>query len=350
MRTTRTATILKAKPKTKLTDSMRSPAMISFAFAASASLSAAARAEVPIDRCADAHVVLDGQPAVQWVAPIARACEILASLPAIDPSARVHVRPAGSDVLVDVVLRDGRSAVRRIEHPERLESTLEALMTIPPEELGRVPDPESTEVPRKLPRPGPDVPVSLQPAALRSAEPPDSAAGNGLGFEFGGGVGARLSEGPSYSVSIAAYAELNVRDWLVGTSARWDPMQTAPPGAANAFEMDTVGTGLFAARRFRPWRGALDVGLSPRVVTESQSYQPGASTSETTEESGSQSDVRIGLFLRSTWSASSIRPFVEIDGEIAPSRLRRDVRLRPALPPLPAWSAGLVVGISLEKS
>lgn len=160
-----------------------------------------------------------------------------------------------------------------------------------------------------------------------------------------GGVGGRLAEREYYSLAPAGFAQLRARDWLFGMSVRWDVLQWKSDVAASNFEMDTLGAGLSVARRFRPSFGLIDVGLSPRLVAETQSFE-GTSPDEMGEQADTQTDVRLGAFMRTALSNAPLRLFVELDGELSPGRLRRDIRIHPALPPLPSWSVGIGVGVT----
>jgi hypothetical protein len=80
--------------------------------------------------------------------------------------------------------------------------------------------------------------------------------------------------------------------------------------------------------------------VSPRLVSQIQAAQLPAG-----ERTGSDTDVRIGAFGRSIFGRSKARLLVEADMEISPARLRREVQLQPEFPDLPAWSAGVAVGV-----
>jgi hypothetical protein len=142
----------------------------------------------------------------------------------------------------------------------------------------------------------------------------------------------------------AGFAQLRAKDWLFGMSVRWDVLQLKSDVAVSNFEMETLAAGLSVARRFRPRFGQMDLGVSPRLVAETQSFQ-GTSAAEMGEQADTQTDVRIGSFARAAFGGAPLRFFMELDAELSPGRLRRDIRIHPALPPLPSWSAGIGLGV-----
>ncbi len=282
-------------------------------------------AEEAENMCEDPRVRIQGRTDDRWLEPIAHACEDLRSMRDSDVSARVRIVPAGHELIVEVVLKDGRSTLRRVREPAALKSTLDALLTLPAFEQ---------------PAHSPATPVTLAneinraPASVPAPSPPQ------LSVELGGAVGGRISGGQMYlSVAGAGFAQLRAGDWLFGMSARWDAFQFKSDTHVDNFEMETIGAGIFVARHFHSAFGSFDMGVAPQLLAESQSFLTnGAEIADT------QTDVRLGGFSRVTFGDASWRPFLEIDAELSPGRLRRDIRIDPALPPLPSWSASVSVG------
>ena len=298
--------------------------------------------------CEDPRVRIQGRPDGRWLEPIVRACEELRTMPDGDATARVRIVPAGADLIVEVALKDGRSTLRRVQDPSHLRTTLEALLTVPPTPPS--PPGGSAEIPSgriaepsRAPQPLVNELGDEHSQASATRAPPPS-----FGVEIGGAVGGRLAGREYYSLAPAGFAQLQARDWLLGMTVRWEVLQWKSDVAVSNFEMETLGAGLSVARRFHPSFGLLDVGLSPRLVAETQSFQgrPGASPAEQDEEADTQTDVRLGAFVRTALSNAPLRLFVELDGELSPGRVRRDIRIHPALPPLPSWSAGIGVGVT----
>lgn len=247
-----------------------------------------------------------------------------------DPTARIRIVPAGQDLIIEIVLKDGRSTLRRVQEPAALKGTLEALLVVPP-------------APAPADKPASPIPsVTLRteaPAEKTVNAPPSQDATTTFGVELGGGIGGRVSGQGYLSLAGDGVARIRVRDWLFGLGVRWDAFQWKSDVALDNFEMETVGASISVARRLPTGFGSVDVGVSPRLVAETQSY-----LNKNTEIADTQTDVRLGGFTRAAFGHSPWRLYVEADGEFSPGRLRRDIRIDPALPPLPAWSAGLNLG------
>jgi hypothetical protein len=124
-------------------------------------------------------------------------------------------------------------------------------------------------------------------------------------------------------------------------SARWDIVEVKSGLHLSEFEMDTVGVGVSVARRLSTNFATFDIGISPRLLVETQSIHPQFNR----EDADAQTDVRLGAFTHAALGHRTLRPFVELDAELSPARIRRDIRIEPELPVLPSWSAGLGVGV-----
>jgi hypothetical protein len=270
---------------------------------------------------------------------IERACADLATAPGADASAQVRIVPVDRDLSVEVTLADGRSASRRLATAESLRPTLEALLLVPT--LAPAPRARATEEsapPRELVFTRAEDPGLGKPAP---AAPAASPAEPTFGVDIGGAVGGRVAGDSYLSVAPAAFAELRVGPWLVGTFLRWDVYQDKSAPLVTTFEMETVAAGLLVGHRTPLGFGNVDVGVSPRLVVETQTYETKAG--EHTATSGT--DVRLGAFGRLGLGKGTLRGFLELDAEISPGRVRRITRLDPLLPALPAWSAGLSLGL-----
>ena len=276
----------------------------------------------------DARVQVEGRPSERWLEAITRACEQLAAMPDRDPTASARLTPSGDDILVEVVLNDGRSAIRRVKTPLALQSTLEALVTLPPTNKPREPEPPLPSSPAETP------PTELQAKPAPGHERPPTV-------EIGLGVAGRIARAEYASLAPTAEANLLAGKWLFGLWARWDVVSWQDVGSPAGFEMETVGAGLGVARRFDLRALDLDVGFSPRLLAETQSYEANGK-----EQTLTASDVRAASFVRATFGRSALRFAATLDGEVSPGRLRRDIHLEPDLPALPSWSVGLAFGLS----
>jgi hypothetical protein len=280
--------------------------------------------------CEDPRVRIEGPPQKRWMESIARACGVLEASPDSDATARVRLVPAGHDLIVEVALEDGRSAFRRVRDPALLAETLDALLTLPP--------PRREPVAPRLSGTHPS--RANEQLGIDRSQPPPAMASR-IEFEGGVAVGGRVAGRGYLSVAPGGFARIRVDDWLLEISARWDVLQHKSDAHLNDFEMDTVGAGVSVARRFRSGAAIVDVGIGPRLLVETQSFRPPPGL----EDADAKTDVRVGTFTCLSFGAAPLRPFVEIDAELSPGRLRRDIRVGPELPILPSWSAGLGVGV-----
>ncbi len=297
------------------------------------------RAEETETVCEDSRVRIQGKPEVRWLEPIVRSCEALRTMEDVDGTARVRIVPSGNELIVEVALRDGRSTLRRVKEPAGLLPTLEALLTVLPAPTVEVPKTETAglahanDVAPTKAVPSPAVIVASEPTA-----PPFSV-------EIGASAGGRVAGSKAYlSVAPAVFAQLRAGEWLFGMHARWDILQVLEKTPVSGFEMETIAVGLSVSRRLTIPLGSVDIGLSPRVVAETQSFLVKGS-----EQADTQADVRIGAYSRAAFGHSSLRLFVELDADLSPGRARRDIRIDPSLPPLPSWSAGLGAGVVWGK-
>jgi len=275
--------------------------------------------------CVDPHVRVRGDLEVRWLDPVASACEMLTTLPDRDPTAEVIVT-GGDELAIEVHLPDGRTAVRRVSDPELLARTLVALLTVP-----RAPPPPSPEPRKPMIDPLPEAPAA---SAARPGRP--------LAIDVGLQLGGRIADGTDYvSVSPELWVDTRIDAWIIGLTARWELAQESNLPLPDGFEMETLAAGIALGRRLGGAAFALDALISPRLVLETQSFGE-------VETTVTAIDLRIGATLRGTFEVGQLSPFVGVDIELSPSRIRRDVRLDPLLPPLPTWNLAVSGGFAWE--
>ncbi len=292
--------------------------------------------------CEDADVRIEGQPGVRWADALDRVCADLRSMKDRDTSASIRFIVSEPDLLVEVTLGDGRSAIRRVSRPLALHGALEALLLLPPEPASASPEPAPPEPVR------PRETVSPPPLAQAVANPPAPPRSDRLGTAELAFSGVGRVAGNGYpSLGAAAEAYLSTGTWLFGLWARWDAYQHVPAPSELDLETETMGAGVAAARRIDLRAFALDIGFAPRLYVETQSYdRPIPGTDEDEDKTETMTDVRLATFGRALFGRGPIRFFAGVDAEVSPARLRRKVRIDPTLPALPAWSAGISVGVS----
>ncbi len=273
-----------------------------------------------LEKCRAAAIRVVERLPERWLEPLARACSVIAAMPDRDPTARAVVSPSRDDLNVQVALEDGRVTTRLIRSPEELMPTLEALFTLP-----------------TFP--------SAAPRAVVAEDPSDGprdrvAPAAPLGVEIGGGIAGRIAGPGTYLLaSPSIFAQVRSGPWLGGIGLRWETLErftgTGPPG----FEADALALSLSVARRVHAGFPQIDVGVSPRLVSQTQTYQPPSG-----ETSGTSTDIRTGAFVRAAFGRGPVRLLLEADAEISPTHLQREIRIDPSSPQLPGWSAGLTGG------
>ena len=263
---------------------------------------AAAAPEESGNVCEEPRVRIEGRPSERWLEAIARACDELSTMSDRDTSATVRMLPSDDDLIVEVVLADGRSALRRVKSPLGLRSALEALLTLPPANspTPRAPAPPSTS--------------SELPPAESPPPPPPKRPEHGLGVEIGLGVAGRVAGGEYASVAPTAQANLLAGAWLFGLEVRWDVATFADVANPAAFEMESVGAGLAVARRIALRALDLDIGFAPRLLSETQSFETNGN-----EQARTASDIRLASFMRGAFGHGPLRFMAALDVELSPA-------------------------------
>jgi hypothetical protein len=216
-----------------------------------------------------------------------------------------------------VTSRD-RSAVRTLTQPSELERTVEALIVLPPLIESNSELPPKDIVVKPAP---PTEPVHVEVAA---------AAGVRVGGNVYAGGGLSLM------------ADVVVDHLLLGVSGRWDVADDyVSEPTASGFSMESGAIGVVLGRRIDLGWGSLDGMVQANVVVESEEGSGSPS-----EIGGETADFRAGLATRlSVGRRLGLRPYFFFDADGSPARLRKPRQLDAGLPNLPAWSAGLAVGV-----
>jgi len=258
-------------------------------------------------------------------------------------AARAAVPPV---IVLEVVLRDGRSASRSVARAEDVIPTLEALLLLP-EAAASWPDDPVSEAAEPVRAPAPPrerdtaTVVFAPTAAAASAQQPRP-----FGIEFSLAAGARIGDGQA-GVGLGALTVFEVRGWLVGFEGSADQYQPLHDGSPAAM----LKLAVLAGRRFQ-WGGtALDLtagpalavnGFGTRVAVKVES--DASARPAPPETDGVRKRLVCGA--RLTFRPRAVvRTFVGVDGELALDR--SPVALVPDKPQLPAWTAGVVVGFTV---
>jgi hypothetical protein len=281
-----------------------------------------ARAE---EQCASPLIQLDLQGRPEWEAEVPALRARLRSLEHVDTCAHVAIRAEEHGVLVNVTSR-GRSATRFVSEPSELVHTVEALVVLPP----------------PLEEPPAVTPTTAPP---RESEPVKSPPATHM--EIAGGASVRLGGNPLIvGGGMATSAGLVDHGWLIGVSARWEFaanfVSLTPP---SGFSMGSGAVGVEFGRRWGFGGFNYDVLVGPTVALESQEAY-GPSTGKDEGIGGSAIDARLNLKLRASGPSSArVRVYATGDVEVSPRRLFHQKQLDPELPPLPAWTSGIAVGV-----
>jgi hypothetical protein len=272
-----------------------------------------------------------------WESAASQLKNDLKSLGELDRCAVVTLLPAGAEMIVQVVLADGRSAVRHVRRAEDLVSTIEALLLLPP---AAAYDSPPAPPPAMAPEPTPET------STIGSRSAPTQHTPAAAQVELGFGGNARTSGTPLFWGAGAMFvAQLALDGWLIGTEGHWDvfdaPVTLVTPGG---FNMQTVGIGAAAGRRIENGALRFDILVGPELLVENEEAD---GTGDGV--GGTSNDVRLHLTTRLLGArAKSPRWFGAFDADASPARFRRSLRMDSSLPQSPAWSAGLGVGLLWE--
>lgn len=272
----------------------------------------------------------------------------------VDPCARVSVTTRGSSPLVTVTLPDGRLAGRSVSQPDEVIPVLAALLLVPEAPTSASVATPSAAAGSSATTGGasPEAPGAPSSATAGTVVGPQAAlavsAPQSVGPDAGAvrldlslAIGARVGDGQAgVGLGLSSFVELAA--WLAGFQARVDSYQdrSASP-TTGALEFAALG-----GRRLRLGTLALDFLAGPALalqgvaksVKQVGSTDPAVTTSPTVEP-------RLLASSRLTFRAqSTVRTFVGLDGVVALTDARTQST---GLAPLPAWTVGLVLGVTV---
>jgi hypothetical protein len=280
------------------------------------------------NRCEQPALLLEGSPPARWSSALAALSSRLRRSADLDRCAKLLVRVEGDGLVVRVETADGRTAVRYVDLPEALIRTVEALLVLP----------LATSEPNDADIPSDDRPKEPTVQPDRRLNDRESAH-----VEFGVGALGRLSGSALLGgIGLSGFAQVALREWLIGVAARWEPNDVLLQQPERAgFNMQTYSIRALLGRCASLGALNLDALVGPAIVAESQEADgPGDGIG------GTASDARLNVTLRLFGpSDSHTRLYAAGDIEGSLARLRHQKRLDPELPALPSWSAGLSLGV-----
>jgi hypothetical protein len=295
----------------------------------------AAAAEDSSVPCSNPRVQVEEPIPAAWVDAVSRLCRSFGVDGSTARGSRLRLRTEGGEgLVVEATLADEHVAVRRVPSPDELDAVVEALTAVIPDEAAPETKKSEPEPPSVKPRPAPA--PAREPPTRRAEE-------DRVHVELGVGLDGRLSGSPLYlSLGGDLYAGLRPGRWLVGVTARWQPAEVPASSPREGFELDSAGAGFIVL--YRLWHAPivdLDAGGSVLVLVDTQSID-----TRSPDEVGSATEARFGALVRALFGKSAFRIAPSLDADIAPTRVRRSVYLKADLPPLPAWSVALGLGVS----
>jgi hypothetical protein len=268
----------------------------------------------------------------------------------VDTCARINLTTGDAVVIVEVVLPDGRSAVRTVSHREDVVPALEALLLLP-----QMSTPTSTDEASEAPPPtsaGAAVALVNRAEAVVTApareapSPPSNNSPGHLRVDLSVGAGARIGDG-QVGLDLGVLSSIEIGGWLLGFQGhvnRYYPNSSGTPdlrsdGAA-ALEL-----GVLAGRRLRFRAVALDLIVGPALAvhgTAISSAQATPTGTTVTQTRSNEPTPRLLASSRLTFGRSALRSFVEADGEMGGTGPSSGSM--PLGPQLPAWTVGVAVG------
>jgi len=237
--------------------------------------------------------------------------------------------PAGATL--SVTDATGRSISRHVAGPDEVVPTGQALLATPLEE---------TAAPAPLPvqAPPPDQP----PASASPPHPTEPRAQIHLA------IGPRFS-GPGTTGwgSARLGLQLPIGPWSVGFWARYDVPLSSPPGNWLNLDLSAVSAGLSAGRRIISKPFELRATLDPSIAVVMME----AGHENTTHPEGAKPVFRLGSSVSGLFPIAGVfRGVVAVEGEFAPAGITglRNIDTHnqpPQLPPVPVYTAGILLGV-----
>ncbi len=260
---------------------------------------------------------------------LARATE-QEGLPWSCPGGSVMVTPdrAGHGAMVTVTDAKGRTVSRHVAGPDELVPTGEALLASPLEEAAPAPPPPRVEPPAAPA--GPTDPRAQIQALIgpRASGPGAIAWGSGL-------FRVQLPLGP----------------WSLGFWTRYDVHLAGPSGPWMYFRTSAISAALSVGRRIVAQPFELRATFDPSIAVVIME----AGSEDVPHPEGAKPALRLGTSLSALVPIAGIfRGVIALDGELAPAGVfggltNIDTRDNPPqLPPVPIYTAGLLLGIEAD--
>lgn len=247
--------------------------------------------------------------------------------------------PAGAagGALLTVTDRNGRSVSRRVAGPDEVVPTGEALLAAPIDDAVPAPRPSVHDG---------DKPQALHEGGSSAPRPPASPAEPRAQIQLT--LGPRLS-GPGAMAwgSARLGLQLPIGPWAIGFWARYDLHLAGPDGHWVNLETSSVSAAVSVGRRIlaNPFELRVTVDPSIAVVMMESGYE------DRPHPEGAKPMFRLGSSVSGLFPIAGVfRGVVALDGEFAPAGITgmRNIDTHnqpPQLPPVPVYTAGILLGV-----
>jgi hypothetical protein len=240
----------------------------------------------------------------------------------------LRLQETGAELVVTTP--DGRVARRHVAAPEDLPAQGEALLALP--SVAAPPSSPDTPAPPAPP------PADRAPAAPHD---PRLLLDAFAGPRFTGPYGTAWA-------ALAVRGTIPLGAWGASLWGRYaQPVATLDDDAhLRGVSASEVALGLGVSRRFATGRFALDVSLDPAlaVVSMERDYKESLP-----HEEGARVGLRLGVGARAHYRLSRIfRVSLAADGEVSPQDLAGARKIAPDFPAIPAYGAGVSLGVEAE--
>lgn len=292
-----------------------------------------------------AHLIVGGDLASAWTAPVEALRAQIAELPRSDcQPMMLSIERSDRGVRVVATTPDGRRAERTVQDPSALVATaLGLLVTIPDE---------------AAPAPPPAPPVAAVPSTATAppavSHTPAPAARPAVGLWAGFSAGVRLTAPTDLTVlDVEARADSLFEHWMLLATIRSAVASCLGEQGVDCDVYNDVSVGLGVGRRIRTGASAVDLALEPSLVVMHMEYDS-PSGGEAQSVDGSlvafrlDASARLAIPLGDSWNIT-----LTVDAGLAPALLLSPTRLEPqpgtvgaSPPPFPAWVGGVRLGAS----
>jgi hypothetical protein len=310
---------------------------------------ASARADEP---CAQVRVPTGLSP--EWTGAVDNLRGQIAQLsPADCQPMTISIEPQEEGMRIIAITSDGRRTYRTVRSADNLAAVaMGLLITIPGEPLAPPAAPSTPPAP-PVPRP-PDV-----QATVRVAPEANEARAKAIALWTGIAGGIRLTSPTALAVlDIEARADILIDPWLMLITLRSAVVSCLGQQGIDCDVYNDVSIGAGVGRRFHVGAPDIDLAFEPSLVVMHMEYDAASGSSGTEGPTVVDTDVALRLDVSARLSVP-VDPrwalTITLDGGLAPAMLTRPAALElpvggaagtEKIPPFPAWSGGVRLGVS----